>query len=924
MRRYIAMALVVVLAACGGGGDAGPVTPTPVPVASVTISGGVSTLVVQQTTQLTATAQNAAGSALSGRTITWTATPSTVATVDGTGTVTGVGAGSATITATSEGKSATTTVTVRDGAMIGASGGTVVASGGRTRITFPSGALSLSTPITVSPFTLTTQSPVAPGSAFEFGPSGLTFAKPATIAMTYDPATLPAGANASDLRVYLVSANGWLETDSGSVDVATRTVTGQTTHFSRYATCLRPCQPEAGRVTVDVDSALFTLRPGASASSHARVIGYYYSGSTVALTFEGVPTGMTVTSDFDGAVRYDSYTERDFRVSVTTLPTLAGGIYPITARVRGTNVPSETFRFAVTVVPIGFSMTANPTSVSLPVGGSAGAELTFSRDGLTAPITLSAVGLPPGVTASFAPASPTGNSSTMTLSASASAAPGNFNTVIVRATTAGAPTVDITLPVTVTAGNGFTLAGTPALLSLTPNSSATTGVRATRSGTFTGAIAYSVSGVPAGMTATITPTAVSDSMRLMVTASAIAAQGTYPLVVTGTSGNITERVTIVATVGAPGTSVVQIDLTACAASGTNVLWVAVQDGAGAFTRVNGTAGVYSFSLSNARGAVAIVYRTSALTTTLVEYSTPSEMAKISVCDPDPNGTKRVNLATNPLLLNESTYTTLGGAATYIDNPETTGQLLGVREGPRDLISWLVDNATGTFKRGIIRRDQNIGNNATAPVLNFTGADSFTPVTGVMSAANGGASFFMFLGYYTGPACRDYGGMGRLYGAATATVAGVPSGVQRASDLHELIVQSPAGFETPNVRYAGRLFHTMSNQSVTLGAELSAPNVSSVAGPYKRVQTTFVLPNDYDFAGYSYEQAGKRLDLFGTVNYFGGRSMTLTTPDLSGVAGFDSAWAPPTTGTGTTEFNAGIDRSCADGATWRNARIRGTY
>ena len=923
MRQHIAMALVVVLAACGGGGDTGPVTPTPVAVASVAISGGVSALVLQQTTQFSAVAQSASGSALAGRTITWSATPTTVASVDASGTVTAIAAGSATITATSEGKSATTTVTVRDGGMIGATGGTISVNGGRTRISFPPAALALSTPITVSPAALTTQSPVVPGTSYEFGPSGLTFAKPATIAMTYDPATLPAGANASDLRVYLVSPNGWMETDSGSVDVATRTVSGQTTHFSHYATCVRPCHPNAGSVTIDVDSS-FTLRPGASASTHGRVIGYYYSGVSVALTFEGVPNGMTVTSDFNGSVPYDSYTPRDLRVTVSTLPSMAGGVYVITARVRGTNVPSETIRFTVSVVPIGFSMTANPTTVSLPVGGTASTALSFSRDGLTAPITLSAVGLPPGVTASFAPASATGNSSTLTLTASASATPGNFNTVSVRATTVGAPTIDVALPVTVTAGNGFTLAGTPALLSLTPNSTATTGVRATRSGTFTGNITYAVSGVPAGMTATITPTAVADSMRLSVTASAIAAQGTYALVVTGTSGSITERATIAATVGAPGTSVVQIDLTACAATNTSVLWVAVQDGAGAFTRVNGTGGVYSFSLSSARGAVAIVYRTGSLTTTLVEYSTPSAMSKIFVCSADQDGTKRVGLTTNPLLLNESTYTTLGGAATYIDNPATTGQLVGVREGPRDLVSWLVDNATGTFKRGIIRRDQNIANNATAPVLNFNGADSFTPVTAVMSAANGGASFMMFLGYYTGPACRDYGGMGRLYGSASATVAGVPASLQRATDLHELVVQSPAGFVVPNVRYAGRFFRTMSNQSVTLGAELSAPTVSSLAGPYKRVQATFVLPNDYDVGGYSYEQAGTRVELFGTANYFGGQAMTLTTPDLTGVAGFDAAWAPPTSGTGTTEFNASMDRTCADGATWRNARIRGTY
>jgi hypothetical protein len=922
MRQYIAMALVVSAAACGGGGDAGPVTPTPLPVASVNISGGVSTLVVQQTTQLTATVQSAAGNALSGRTITWSATPATVATVDGTGTVTGVGAGSATITATSEGKSATTTVTVRDGAMIGASGGTVVASGGRTRITFPAGALSLSTPITVSPLTLTTQSPVAPGTAFEFGPSGLTFAKPATIAMTYDPATLPAGANPSDLRVYLVGPDGWVETDSGRVDVATRTVTGQTTHFSQYATCFLPCFPDAGQITVRVDSSM-TLRPGASGSTPARIRGFFYRGTSVSLTFLNAPSGMVVTSTFDGALS-TSLPTRDFRINVSVSPTVPSGLYRIVARIRGASVADDSTTFSVVVVPIGFSMTTQPASVSLPVGGTTSASLTISRDGLTAPIALSAIGLPAGVTASFAPASVSGNSSTLTLTAAANATPGNFNTVVLRATTTGAPTTEVTLPVTVTAGNGFALAGTPALLTLTPNSTATTGIRATRSGTFPGPIAYAVSGAPAGMTATIAPTAVADSMRLSVTASAIVAAGTYPLAVTGTSGNITQTVTIATTVGAPGTSVVQVDLSSCEASGSDVLWVAAQDGNGAFARVNGTAGVYSFSLINARGAVAIVTSSTSLVTTRVEYGTPAELSAVTACSSEVTGTKRVNLTTNALLLNESTYTTLGGAATYIDNPETTGALTNVREGPRDLASWLVDNATGTYKRGIIRRDQNIANNTTAPLLNFNGADSFTPATATMSASNAGSSGWMFMGFYTGPACRDYGGTGRLFDTPSATMAGVPTSVQRATDLHELVVQSPAGFDTPNVRFAGRYFRVMSAQSVALGAELTAPAVTTLSGPYKRLQAGFTLPGDYSIAGYRYEQSGKRVQLFGSAGYFGGQTMTLAMPDLSGVAGFDVAWVPPTAGTGTTEFSGALDGACTDGSIWRSARISGTY
>jgi len=77
-----------------------------VPVASVTVSPAMASIIVGQTTQLTATPKDASGNPLSGRVVTWASSATAVATVNGSGLVTGVGAGSATITATSEGQSA--------------------------------------------------------------------------------------------------------------------------------------------------------------------------------------------------------------------------------------------------------------------------------------------------------------------------------------------------------------------------------------------------------------------------------------------------------------------------------------------------------------------------------------------------------------------------------------------------------------------------------------------------------------------------------------------------------------------------------------------------------------------------------------------------------------------------------------------------
>src|SRR5690348_11025216 len=84
----------------------------PAPVASVTLSPASATVNEGQSLQLTATLRDANGNVLVGRSITWSSSTSSAATVNGTGLVTGVVAGSTTITATSEGQSGTSAITV--------------------------------------------------------------------------------------------------------------------------------------------------------------------------------------------------------------------------------------------------------------------------------------------------------------------------------------------------------------------------------------------------------------------------------------------------------------------------------------------------------------------------------------------------------------------------------------------------------------------------------------------------------------------------------------------------------------------------------------------------------------------------------------------------------------------------------------------
>ena len=89
------------------------VTVSPVPVARIVIAPSNPTVIVGQTTQLSATPQDSAGNTLTGVTITWSSSDPTTATIDQTGSATGMQAGVVTLTVTSGSVIAASSLTVR-------------------------------------------------------------------------------------------------------------------------------------------------------------------------------------------------------------------------------------------------------------------------------------------------------------------------------------------------------------------------------------------------------------------------------------------------------------------------------------------------------------------------------------------------------------------------------------------------------------------------------------------------------------------------------------------------------------------------------------------------------------------------------------------------------------------------------------------
>jgi hypothetical protein len=173
-----------------------------------------------------------------------------------------------------------------------------------------------------------------------------------------------------------------------------------------------------------------------------------FTGS-VGFTVSGLPAGAT--SSFSP----NPTTGNSSTLSVTTAVGTSGTFTLTATGTSGSLVrnASATLQVNPPAVP-GFSVSVSPTSVSVPRSGSGSTTATVtSINGFGSAVTLSASGLPSGVTATFGtnPVTPPANgsaNSTLNLSASASATTGTF-TVTVTGTSGGtsrSATFSLTVP----------------------------------------------------------------------------------------------------------------------------------------------------------------------------------------------------------------------------------------------------------------------------------------------------------------------------------------------------------------------------------------------------------------------------------------------------------------------------------------------
>jgi hypothetical protein len=209
-----------------------------------------------------------------------------------------------------------------------------------------------------------------------------------------------------------------------------------------------------------------------------------------------------------------------------------------------------------------FALTASPTTVSVAQGGTKTTTIsTTVSGGFNSAVSLSASGLPAGVTASFSPtsiAAPGSGSSTLTFTASSTATTGT-STVTINASGGGVShSTTVSLTVSATATPDFAVSASPASVSVAAGSSGTSTISTAVSGGFNSAVSLSASGLPAGVTAAFSPTSIaapgSGSSTLTFTAGSTAAAGTSTITINVSGGGVSHSTTVSLTITTGGTT----------------------------------------------------------------------------------------------------------------------------------------------------------------------------------------------------------------------------------------------------------------------------------------------------------------------------------------------------------------------------------
>ena len=444
----------------------------------------------------------------------------------------------------------------------------------------------------------------------------------------------------------------------------------------------------------------------------------------------------------------------------------------------------------------------------------------------------------------------------------------------------------------------------PTTLPIQQGGSGTVSASLTRGGGFSGVVALAVTGLPTGITSTITPaqlTGTTTSATVSVIADATVAPQTYSATVTATAqgvGQATATYQVIVTAPPPGGTSVEYQY--CDADAAPVFF-AYQDGTGAWQPATGSTSAgatkFTFKLNQARGGVLAVFQTASSAVagalnvgasnmrqrshrplgildrlgtrsgvaagsgeqlrssvadtyeTDVLYASTADLAQDGIDNCAVTGpTKSATGTVAGVTAGQYGILSLGGVNELFiggtsSNPVT---FTGVPSGPVDFVGSRMQSAGAPPDKLILLRNLNIPDGGSLPsTVDFNGS-SLVPATATATITGGaGDDLEMFTELVTanGPSLLWFD----LAPSALAARpwAGIPTSAMVTGDFHALVAfATPRG--SKDFRVSLKYVGPVANQSLVLGPSISAPTITQVvAGNYPRLRFQGTFSSDYN-------------------------------------------------------------------------------
>ena len=289
--------------------------------------------------------------------------------------------------------------------------------------------------------------------------------------------------------------------------------------------------------TVAVSPSSVTTTPGGTASYSVSVVGVNGFAGDVSLSLAGLSGSQAGWSFSPPVVQGGSGTAQ---LTVTTDAAIVPGTYQLTITgSSGATAHAATATLDVQAPP-DFGLGVSPPSQSVAAGSATAYTVgVSSANGFAGDVMLSLSGLPAGVgTATFAPAVLGGaGTSQLTVTTSATAPAGTYTLTVTGTSGSLVHSAQVTLVVSRAADFGLSVSPSSRTVKRGASTSYTASVSSL--GGFAGAVRLSVSGLPSGATATITPRCVAapGTSRMTIKAGSRTVRGTFTLTVTGRSGS---------------------------------------------------------------------------------------------------------------------------------------------------------------------------------------------------------------------------------------------------------------------------------------------------------------------------------------------------------------------------------------------------